>query len=238
VAVLAGALLVGASVRASLRDLALQRRGATDVAVSTATSFAARLGAAMTVAAPDTIRQTASLVATTGTASHADSGRAASHVQVYGVDDTFWSFHGVQPVPLSAREAAISESLAREIGAADGDAIVLRVSGPSEIPLGTLQGRRDDGGARIRVTVSRTLEAGRMGEFSLAPGQGPVNAVFVPLALLQRELKMPARVNTTLLQLTPRDSADGPASAPLDAVIRAWLASASPLDRPAPPRAG
>jgi len=227
VAVLAGALLVGASVRASLRDLALQRLGATDVAVSTATTFSARLGAAMVVAAPDTIRQTASLVATVGTASHADSGRAASQVQVYGVDDTFWAFHGVQAVPLSAREAAISERLAGELGAADGDAIVLRVSGPSEIPLGTLQGRRDDGGARLRVTVSRTLGSGRMGEFSLVPGQGPVNAVFVPLALLQRELRMPARVNTTLLQLMPRDGADDPARVPMDAVTRAWLASAS-----------
>ncbi|MCC7032446.1 MAG: FtsX-like permease family protein [Acidobacteria bacterium] len=227
VAVLAGALLVGASVRASLRDLALQRLGAADIAISTATSVSARLGAAMVMAAPDVIRQAASLVATTGTAAHADSGRTASRVQVYGVDEAFWAFHGVQPVTLSAREAAISEGLARELGASDGDAIVLRVSGPSEIPLGTLQGRRDDGGARLRVTVARALGAARMGEFSLVPGQGPVHAVFVPLALLQRALNMPARVNTTLLQLAPRDGSATPATVPLAAVTRAWLASAS-----------
>lgn len=227
VAVLAGALLVGASVRASLRDLALQRLGSTDIAISTATAFSARLGAAMAVAAPDVIRQTASLVATTGTATHTGSGRTASHVQVYGVDEEFWAFHGVQPVPLPARDVALSAGLARELDARDGDAIILRVSGPSEIPLGTLQGRRDDGGARIRVTVARTLEAARMGEFSLVPGQGPVHAVFVPLALLQRELNMPSRVNTTLLQLTGRESASDPASVPMAAVTRAWLAGAS-----------
>ena len=69
---------------------------------------------------------------------------------------------------------------------------IIRASGPSDIPLATLQGRRDDAGARIRVTKVRTLEAARMGEFALQPGQGPVAAVFVPLSLLQRELESPA----------------------------------------------
>ena len=39
VAVLAGALLVGSSVRASLRDLALARLGATEIVVSSTTFF-------------------------------------------------------------------------------------------------------------------------------------------------------------------------------------------------------
>ena len=122
VAVLAGALLVGASVRASLHELALQRLGTTDLAISTATSFSSRLGAAMVVAAPDTVGQTTSLIAVAGTVSHAATGRVAAGVQVYGVDETFWAFHGVPPVVLSGREAAVSERLASELGAADGDA--------------------------------------------------------------------------------------------------------------------
>lgn len=227
VAVLAGALLVGASVRASLRDLALQRLGATDLAISTPTSFNARLGAAMVIAAPDTVRQTVSLIATTGTVTHADSRRMAARVQVYGVDETFWAFHGVAPVTLSGREAALSEGLAAELGAADGDALILRASGPSEIPLGTLQGRRDAGGARVRLTMQRTIGASRMGEFSLVPGQGPVHAIFVSLPLLQRELSLAGRANTILVGHTPRDGAPDPARPPLEAVQRAWLASAA-----------
>ena len=43
VAVLAGALLVGASVRASLRELALARLGATDVVISSTTFFREQL---------------------------------------------------------------------------------------------------------------------------------------------------------------------------------------------------
>ena len=163
VAVLAGALLVGTSVRASLRDLALQRLGTTDLAISTSTSFGSRLGAAMVIAAPDAVGQTTSLIAVAGTVSHATSGRIAAGVQVYGVDDTFWTFHGVAPVPLSGREAAVSERLAAELGAADTDALIIRASGPSDIPLATLQGRRDNAGARIRVTKVRTLEASAHG---------------------------------------------------------------------------
>jgi putative ABC transport system permease protein len=227
VAVLAGALLVGASVRSSLRDLALQRLGATDLAVSTLTGFSQRLGSAMIVAAPDTVRATAGLIAVPGTVTHTSSGRVAARVQVYGVDDTFWTFHGTGAVALAGREAALSDSLATELGAASGDALVLRVSGPSDIPLGTLQGRRDDAGTRIRVTVARTLTADRMGEFSLVPGQGPVAVAFVPLSLLQRELQLAGRVNTILVQHTSRDGAPDGSAAPVDAVQRAWLASAT-----------
>lgn len=227
VAVLAGAVLVGASVRESLRDLALQRLGATDIAVSTTTSFSARLGAGMAVASPDTVKQTVSLVAVTGTVTHAGSGRMAAGVHIYGVDEAFWAFHDVPPVTLSGRDAALSESLAAELGAGEGDAVILRASGPSDIPLGTLQGRRDDAGVRIRVTMARALEGTRMGEFALQPGQGPVAAVFVPLSLLQRELALQDRVNTILVRHAPRDGAPDASRAPVEAVQRAWLAAAA-----------
>lgn len=227
VAVLAGALLVGSSVRASLREIAAQRLGSTDIAIGTATSFSNRLGAAMAIAAPDTISGTSSLIAVTGTVSHATTGQMASGVNVYGVDDEFWAFHGVPPVLLSGREAAVSERLARELGASEDDVLIIRASGPTEIPLTTLQGRRDDAGVRIRVTKVRTLEPERMGEFALQPGQGPVAAIFVPLSLLQRELGMPNRVNTILVQHAKRDGEAAPQRAPIEAVQRAWLAAAA-----------
>jgi putative ABC transport system permease protein len=227
VAVLAGAVLVGDSVRASLRDLALQRLGRTDLAVATATSFSGRLGAAMTIAAPDSVAQTASLVAVVGTVTHGTSGRVVSGVQLYGVDDAFWAFHGVPAVPLSGREAALSRSLAADLGAAEGDAVIVRASVPSDIPLATLQGRRDQGAARIRVTMARALGPERMGNFSLQPAQGPVAALFVPLSLLQRELKLPGRVNTILVSHALRAGTPESASAPIESVQRAWLAGAA-----------
>ena len=104
---------------------------------------------------------------------------------------------------------------------------MLRVSGPSDIPLGTLQGRRDDGGTRIRVTLTRTLAAARLGEFSLVPGQAPVPVVFVPLSLLQRELTLTGRVNTILVQQTSREGAP-------DASLAHWSMPSSARGWPVP----
>src|SRR5688572_1201180 len=95
VTVLAGALIVGDSVRGSLRDLVVQRLGRTDFVVLSSGFFRTRL--------TDDIRGDAAfgndfadlspLIVVPGIATDQDSGRRASDVQVYGVDDRFWRFH-------------------------------------------------------------------------------------------------------------------------------------------------
>ena len=97
VAVLAGALLVGVSVRASLRQLALERLGATDQVV---TSFGfIRDSLASDLALADGIGERFSritpLIAVEGFITHQESGRRASAVHVYGVDERFWTFDGL-----------------------------------------------------------------------------------------------------------------------------------------------
>lgn len=214
-------------MQGSLRDLAWQRLGRTDLVVTTAASFNGRLGAAMTVAAPDTIGSTASLIVVTGTVSHAASGRTATSVRIYGVDETFWAFHGVSPVALAGGEAAASHRLASDLGAADGDLLTVHARGPSEIPLVTLPGPRDAPPARIEVTKVRTLEPERLGEFTLQLEAGPVSALFVPLSRLQRELNLPGNVNTILVRDSSGDRATGEARPPIDRVRHAWLAGAA-----------
>src|SRR5258705_13510853 len=81
VAVLAGALLVGDSVRGSLRDLVLQRIGRTDRAVVSTGFF--REALAGELAANAAIVGAAPLIAVEGVVSDQASGRRASRVQVY-----------------------------------------------------------------------------------------------------------------------------------------------------------
>jgi putative ABC transport system permease protein len=203
VAVLAGALLVGDSVRASLRDLVLQRLGQTDDVVVSANFF--REAMAETVSAhPDftsRFRAVAPLVMVKGFATDQESGRRAGQVLVYGVDERFWRFHDAATVPAMAdREAYVSSALAREIGAAPDRAILVRVQRPSDIPLDSLHGRKDNVGRTMRLTVREVLPASRLGEFALDPTQGDVRAVFMPLARLQAELEVGARVNALLVR--------------------------------------
>ncbi len=92
----------------------------------------------------------------------------------------------------------MSPALAAELGASAGDAVILRVEQPSDIPVESLHGRKEDVGSSARLTVRETLPASELGEFSVRPSQTEVRAVFVPLTSLQRSLDRAGRVNTIL----------------------------------------
>ena len=112
VSVLAGALLIGESVRGSLRDLSSRRLGKTDELISSAGFFREN--------SPRTWRRmvaTCPLIALEGVVVHEPSKRRAGAVKVYGVDERFWRFNGVAGVDAPQnRDMLLSESLASELG--------------------------------------------------------------------------------------------------------------------------
>ncbi len=179
-AVLGGALLVGDSVRDSLRDLVLARLGNTESLVTRNGFFREELAAAMGGGTP--------IIAINGLVIQPASGRRALGVQVYGVDGRF----GTAP---EGQEILLTPALALELGAHAGDELLVRVQKPSAIPLESLHGRKEDEGKTIRLKLGG--KAAR--EFSLNPQQGDVRAAFVPLGLLQRQLGEAGKVNTILI---------------------------------------
>ena len=92
-------------MRRSLAELVQHRLGATDLAITSplffrdqlAADFAAdrRFGGAFRAAAP--------LVVVDGVVTAQESGRRAGRVRVYGIDERFWGFHGLDPVVLADR---------------------------------------------------------------------------------------------------------------------------------------
>jgi ABC-type lipoprotein release transport system permease subunit len=214
VSVLAGALLVGDSVRGSLRDLLLGRLGRTDHVVASQNLFREQL--AQDLAAQPQFTSAFSavtpLVVVQGTVTAQNEARRVAQARVYGVDDRFWRFHGVGSVNgPENREALLSPALARQIDARAGDSILVRVQRPTDIPLESLHGQRDNLGRSIRLTVANIVPADSLGEFSLEAQQGEVAAVFVPLIRLQQDLEIPGRVNTLLVStgLSPPADAAG-----------------------------
>lgn len=201
VAVLAGALLVGHSVRASLADLVNRRLGATDAIITSPLFFRERLADDLSAHArfPEAFRAAAPLVVAEGVVTAQESGRRASRVKVYGVDERFWRFHGVTPVAIADREVAVSAALARDLQVQPNVAVLVRVQRPSDVPLDSLHGRKDDVGRTLRLTTRQVLDVSALGEFSLDAQQGEVMAVFVPLDRLQEELEVADRANTILL---------------------------------------
>jgi len=196
VSVLAGALLIGESVRGSLRDLSSQRLGKTDTLISSANFFREQLAAELEQQG----QSTCPMIALDGVVIHEPSKRRAGGVKVYGVDERFWKFNGVASVAAPEnRNAYVSQSLASELGSNPGESLVLRIEKPSEIPVESLHGRKEDPGRTIRLNVASVLGAESLGEFSLQPQHGAVRAVFVSLRFLQQELEHNGRVNAILV---------------------------------------
>jgi ABC-type lipoprotein release transport system permease subunit len=211
VAVLAGALLVGDSVRGSLRDLAVGRLGRVDLAVVSAGYVREALAAE--IAADPAFSQSfdgvAPLVIGDAIVSTEGASGRIGRVQLYGVDDRFWSFHGRTDVSgPSDATAYISAALGDALRAAPGDVILVRVARPSDIPLESLHARKDQPAESLRLRVTDVLSPERLGEFSLGASQGDVRAVFVPLARLQHALDIGTRVNGLLVSAGPEAATD------------------------------
>lgn len=191
-AVLTGALVVGDSVRGSLRDLALSRLGQIEYAALAGgfvrQDLAAEMGAELgggTAIVP--------LVVTRGSAVHATTEARASRVQILGIEDGFGSLFdreidlGRLPGQIHP-SALIAKALADALGAAVGDEILLSFERPSEVPRETLVGREDAGEMVevLRLTVRDVLPARGMGGFRLRPEQSAPLNLFVELGRLQR----------------------------------------------------
>ena len=195
VTVLAGALMVGESVRASLRELSLARLGRTDVVVTSETYFrealAADLGPRGHAAAP--------VVLAEAVVTNERSRQRASRVQIVGVDERFWAFHQVAPPAMRGADAWMSAGLARELSWQPDDTLIVRTRQASAIPAEFLHGRRDETGRAMRLRGAGILARDALGEFSLRPQQGEVRTLIVLMSRLQRELELAGRVNTVLL---------------------------------------
>ncbi len=198
-AVLAGALLVGDSVRASLRALVEARLGRADAVVLSAGFFREQLAADIG-ATP--------IVMVQGFVTGQESGRRVGQVL------RLRRRRSVLAIPrrrrrraraIATRCSALRSRASWRVEA--GDAVLVRVQRPSAIPLESVHGRKDDLGRTMRLVVRSVLAPGSLGEFSLRPQQGEVRAVFVPLARLQNDLEIPGRVNALLAGTPVPDTA-------------------------------
>lgn len=222
VAVLTGALMIGDSVRASLRELLLNRLGSTDLVISASGYSREQLAKDLESNSQFSTHFQAAcpLISLEGIVTQQENGRRAFGVQVYGVDERFWLFHGKSPDKefQNDRNAWLSPSLGRELGVRPGDSVLVRVQSPSAIPAEFLHGRRDDQGHTLRLNATPGLTA--LGEFSVRPQQTDVRAVFVSLRRLQKELQLEGKINTILVSQRDHGQEWQQSKSQLETVIR------------------
>src|SRR2546426_4626129 len=199
-AVLIGALVVGDSVRGSLRDLALARLGRVQIALNANDRFF-RAQLAEDLSHKGLIEgAVASVILLPAAASTPDDSARANRVQLLGMDDRFWGLSAEPPSFKSptADKVILNQPLAAQLRVRAGQSVVLRVPKPSRLSREAPISPQEDGSVSLRLKVAGIASDAEFGRFSLQAGQvAPFNA-FVSLAALQEQLKQPGRANLLL----------------------------------------
>jgi len=207
-AVLAGALLVGDSVRASLRRLTLDRLGRVDEVLVTDRFFRAELAKELSAsgqfsefyaaAVPAILFPAGTVEKQTG-----DSTARAAGVQVLGCDESFWSLGdaAVRPDDLpNSGEIVLNQVLADQIGAVVGDQVVLRLPKSNQVPADSPLANKSDRGASLAgLRVVDIIPATSLGQFQLRPSQMQPRNAYVSLGTIQQALDLEGRINAILV---------------------------------------
>jgi hypothetical protein len=208
-AVLVGALAVGDSVRASLRAAALGRIGRVDAALAAPERlFRDDLGQRLADGLPGS--ECAPAIALDGFVANA-SGERSGIASVLGVDARFFALgpRGARREPPAAGQAFVNEPLARQLGIAAGDSILVRAHKPSLLPREAVTATVDDVSHALRVEVAAVVGDEAFGRFGLRAGQLPQFNVLVALPWLQSQLELEGRANLLLLAGATPERADG-----------------------------
>jgi ABC-type antimicrobial peptide transport system permease subunit len=194
-AVLTGALLVGDSMRGSLRDLVLAGLGDIDEVLVADHFFREQLAddSSGKAAAP-VILQIASVEA-----ADRQSPAKVDQVNLIGCDDRFWQLgNGGPRKPPGHNEIVLNAPLARLLAVKDDDSVLVTIAKPGAIPAESAMGRKRASTDTMRLRVSQVIAAEGLGRFGLRPNQrAPLNA-YVALSELQEQLQETGRVNAIL----------------------------------------
>jgi putative ABC transport system permease protein len=226
-AVLTGALLVGDSMRGSLRHLLLDQLGRIDEVLVTDRFFRAELAAEIANCGDFDARFSRAVPAiyVQGTLDNPNSNLRAAQVSVIGALADFWTLgRGGPKAAPAAGEIVLNAPLAEEIGAGVGDEVLLRIGGASQIPADSALGRKTETVRNRRLRVSAVIAAEGLGRFALNPSQQIPLDAFVATETLQSALEQPGKVNAIFVSGhgdTPPTAADDKA---LAACLRPKLA--------------
>ncbi|HEX3598748.1 MAG TPA: ABC transporter permease, partial [Lacipirellulaceae bacterium] len=203
-AVLTGALLVGDSVRGSLRELTVERLGTIDTALVAGHPFRASLAGEL-AAIPDfdkyfAAAEPALLLNGTLQAGSGKAARRATGISVVGFAPNFWSLgRGGPEKVIGEGEVAITEPVARDLGVKNGGDLLLRIPVAKAIPGDSTLGEKSDTSRSQTLKVGAVLPVDGLARFGIAPSQQLPRNAFVPLATLQKLLQQEGKANAILV---------------------------------------
>ncbi len=220
-AVLTGALIVGDSVRGSLRHLALDRLQQIDFALTSDRYFRADLADEL-AKQPEFVGSFSHVapisLLSDVTVEAKGSGRNAN-VLLVGADERFWDFCGddqdaARPKQLPGDgEIVLNEPLATRLGVFEGDLVVIRLPTADQVPADSPLGRKNN---RVRnvanLRVTEVIPAVSLGRFRLRSNQQQPFDAFVALSTIDQALDQAGGVNGLLVSAGDRVTLEDPNS--------------------------
>lgn len=198
-AVIAGALLVGDSMRGSLRALTIERLGKTESLIAPG-GFFNPLGVVSGAQEPISLMYFPSGIVE----SRSDDGfvRRAGSIQIIGCDDNFWDLDTQDVAPsqqLGEESVVLNQSAASELQVSIGDVVTLRLPSEQAVPADSPLGRREiesEGLPRMKV-VDIIADRG-LGRFAISASQAAPKNIYVERSVIGDVLDRDGQANLLL----------------------------------------
>ncbi len=198
-AILVGALVIGDSVRHSLRQIVFDRLGTTEFALSSEDRFfEARMADDLSNSLGTTV---APLLLTRGIAIAEGGERRVNSIQVLGVDARFGEIGGAKDFysQMGPDEAIVNRHLAERLGIEENDEILLRFQKLDVMPKDAPLSLDSESTIARRFRVRGIASDSGFGRFNLKADQVTPSNAYVSLSVLSREMDFEHRANILLV---------------------------------------
>ncbi len=209
--ILTGSLIVGDSVKATLKTIANDKIGNFEYVIAGERFFTRDIASTLwnSEQYPEGFQEPIACLMVDGSVAvenEGQKGALAGEVTVVGTDSTFFSRgfpdYDFGSMEIASNKAWINQSLADELGVSKGGSLYLELRSIEDAPLKSFLGNDPEGGASVRLEVERIIENRGPGLFSLKLDQSSPRLVYLNRELLAEKIEQKERANVLLVPTT------------------------------------
>lgn len=197
-AVITGSLLVGSSVKESLKRSSAERLGNTGFLISSGTRyFTSDLPLRLNDSSGFTC---VGMLDLQGYCQSLNSQKGAFDIHINAINTDFFKFHGHDSIILKPGEVAINKRLSDYLGIVAGDELIIRFTEISDIPRDAPFAPTEGLSKSIVVRVGRILDHTGIGNFSVSISQITPMNIFINLTDIEGVRDKPLKLNRILIK--------------------------------------
>jgi len=215
-AVITGSLLVGRSVKESLKSSAAEHLGNTGIVISSGTRY---FNNDLVRKLSDSGIACTGILEITGYSQNLNSQKGAFNTHIYGVGKDFFVFHGSDTINIKPGEVAVNRKLSEYLGISTGDELIIRFTVIKDIPADAPFAPSESGGISKVLKVGRILEPSGTGNFSLSISQLTPMNIFMNFEDIEEAGKNGSHRNNRILV-----KSDGSTLAEISDALKSHLA--------------